>query len=74
MGETSDHLAAIRGAMRKLQQGDQRRAQARAKQVGALVDAVDAARAAGYPVETIIEVTGMKRATFYRRMKGSQDG
>ena len=74
MGETSDYLDAVRAAMRKLRQGDQRRAQARAKQVAALGDAVAAARSAGYPAGEIIKASGLPRASFYRWLKGGSDG
>jgi hypothetical protein len=69
MAET-EHLRAVRDAARKLKRGDQRRAQARAKELAALNAAIEAARAAGYQPRAIVKASGMPKASFYRLKDG----
>jgi hypothetical protein len=66
MGETTDYLAAVKVAGRKLRQAEQARDKARR----ALLAAVEEAAAAQIRPAAIIEASGLPRATFYR-MKGS---
>lgn len=67
MAETTDYLAVVRVAAKKLRRAEQAKERAQAE----LVTAIRDAEAAQIRPGAIIEASGLPRASFYR-LKGSQ--